>query len=214
MRSTILFAALSLASCAGSPLVHVPQQEREAIVMIAGERYPKPRVVLDGQSHRLTALLGVRSIGDSEVWDPVADELTAGLQYSKVGLGGFGVEMGVLGSSGSKDGVSSNVDVTGAALELFGGLRKEFDWGHWRPAIGGGAALIGAAIDNDSGGGAADDEDTTTGLYFHGGLFYDFDSGTFLGLDFRKMTSTELEFGAIRTDVDYQQLTLVLGIRF
>ena len=208
MRWTILLAALSLASCANPPVAITPQGSELL------EQQPSTEVSDGRQPHRLSALVGARSLGDDEVWDPVADELTLGLQYSKVGTSGFGIEFGVSGSTGFKNEVTTNVDVTGAVIEVFGGLRKEFDWGKWRPTFGAGAALLAAGIDNDSGGAVADDEDTSSGLYAHGGIFYDFDSNAFIGVDARVLTGTEIEFGTIQADADYQQVTLILGLRF
>jgi hypothetical protein len=206
MRRTILLTALTLASCGNPPVAPLPLETSDETQDVEREDAPEP--------HRISFLAGARSLGDEEIWDPVAEELTLGVQYSTVGRSGFGIEFGLIGSTGFKDEVSANVDVTGAVLEGFVGLRKEFDWGKWRPAFGAGAALIAAGIDNDAGGGVLDDQDTSKGYYAHGGLFYDYDSSAFIGVDVRVLTGTELVFDATDADADYQQITLVLGLRF
>ena len=158
--------------------------------------------------------MGARRFDLDEVWDPIEDQIALGFQYSKVGSSGFGIEFGVIGSAGFDDEAGLADDIMGGALEVFGGLRKEFSWGRWRPSFGVGAALIAAVIDNDAMGAIADDNDTTEGFYAHGGLIFDVSPNTFIGVDYRLLANTEIEFGTLEADADYQQVTFVLGVSF
>ena len=226
----ILLAALCLASCATSskapgllawdPPASAPaslqRRTRQSPTQRTGPSAAKVRVKRQEerkQAHRLALLVGARSFDEDEIWDPIEDQLTIGFQYSTVGSSGFGVELGILGSTGFEDESGLMDDVTGLVFEAFGGLRKEFDWGRWRPSFGAGGAFVAAGIDNDTSGAIVDDQDTSVGVYAHGGLICDISPTTFLGVDYRVMTSTNIDFGTVRSDADYQQVTFVLGVR-
>ena len=117
MRWTPLLVAVSLASCV-SP-TESPRPE-------------KPDATEANRPFRLAGIAGVRSLEDTEIWDPVSDEFTAGFEFSKVGSNGFGLEFGLLGSTGFESEVAGGIGVTAAVLEAFAGIRKEFNWGRWR----------------------------------------------------------------------------------
>ena len=206
MRWSISLAILSLASCVQSPVAPEP--------LLAGVEAREPAEPESRQRHRLSVRLGARSLDLEEIWDPVAEQFTAGLEYSQVSASGFGLEFGLNGSVGFEEGGDADFDVTGGILEGYGGLRKEFDWGRWRPSFGVGAAWIAAGIDNDAAGSLADDSDTSIGYYAHGGLLYDCSSSTFIGVDVRVLRGSEIEFDGLEGDADYEQITLVLGLRF
>lgn len=173
-----------------------------------------PPSAAENMGTRVSVLLGRRTLDDSEVWDPVSKEFTAGVELSRAGESGFGFEGGLLGSTGFENRFSENVDVTAAILEAFVGLRKEFDLGGWHPYIGAGGAIVGAAIDNDSGGAAPDDEDITAAYYGRAGVLYDLEERVYFGIDVRFLGGSELEYETVTTDVDYRQITFVLGTRF
>lgn len=163
---------------------------------------------------QLSFLAGFREFSDGDLWDRVDAETTLGFEYAQEVDNGLGFEVGAMGSIGTNSGDTGNLDITGAAAELYGGARYFFEGNEsWRPYVGGGLSAILAGVDNDVGGQVADDQDLTFGLYLHGGVQYNLNDAIFLALDLRTLLGTDLELETTNGDADYVQLGLVFGFQ-
>lgn len=162
---------------------------------------------------RVMFQVGLRSFDDQETWEPVEAEVAVGLEFSRVGGSGLGVDLGLLGSIGLDEGSTSDLDVAGAAAEIYAGLRQEFGSGALRPYVGGGGTMLVAGIDNDAGGGVADDEDTSPGYYIRAGVVAFLTERTLMALDVRYVGGTSLEFETLEGTADYAQALLQVGFR-
>lgn len=168
---------------------------------------------IDDRVRQISFMAGHREFKDGDLWDRVDAETSLGLEYAHEIKNGFGFELGALGSLGIQDGATSNVDVTGAAAELYGGGRYMLKGKRWTPYVGGGVAGILAGVDNDQGGQVADDQDFSLGLYVHGGVQYKLTESIYLGVDLRTLFATSLELETITGDTDYVQLGFLFGFR-
>ncbi|MEM8713863.1 MAG: outer membrane beta-barrel protein, partial [Planctomycetota bacterium] len=179
-----------------------------------GDEYDEYGRRYDDRIRQLSLFAGYRNFSDDGLWDRVDAETTLGLEYAQEIKNGIGFEVGGLGSLGTDDGVTGEVDVTGAAAELYGGGRYWFRTdSRWTPYVGAGLSAILAGVDNDIGGQVADDQDFSIGFYLHGGVQYDLNDYMILGLDLRTLQGTDLELETTTGDADYVQLGLILGFR-
>lgn len=160
---------------------------------------------------QIALLAGVREFTDDRIWGDVDGEVAFGIEYFHEIDNGIGWEVGGMGSLGTKGAVGGNVDVTGAAAEIYAGARYIYRRDRLHPYVGGGLSAIFAGVDDDNVGQVADDQDLTMGVYLHGGFQYDLTSFLFIGLDLRTLFGTDLELTTISGDADYWQLGLVLG---
>ena len=87
---------------------------------------------------QISFLLGARDYSDDTIWGEVDSSVAVGAEYSESSPSGLGWEAGAIGSISSSGG-----DVSGAAAELFGGVRKTFYHGRWRPYASAGIGTIG-----------------------------------------------------------------------
>lgn len=158
---------------------------------------------------------GARDFSDDAIFGRVDDEIVFGLEYAQEIDNDLGFEVGALGSLSTEGGVGGDVDVTGAAVEIYGGARYivPIEDSRWRPYVGAGLAGIFAGVDNDAGGQVADDQDFSFGLYAHGGVLYDWTDTISLGLDLRGLFATDLDLETVSGDADYIQLALVVAFR-
>lgn len=161
----------------------------------------------DGHESRLGFMLGFRSWNDA-LFDEVDSGVTAGIDYARTNASGLGWEVGALGNIGTNNG-----NVTGAAAEIYGGVRKSFDLDRWRPYVGAGATLMYAGADDPNGNQVSDNLDLTPGLYLRGGVNYDIDESMYIGIDVRAVGATSVDFETADGDADYIQGMFVIGLR-
>ncbi|WP_419190736.1 hypothetical protein [Saltatorellus ferox] len=168
---------------------------------------------IDDRVRQISFIAGYRKFSDTDIWDRVDAETSAGIEYAHEVKNGLGFELGAMGSLGIKNGVSDNVDVTGAAAELYGGARYMWKRDRWTPYVGGGLSGILAGVDNDQGGQVADDQGFSAGVYLHGGVQYALNEWMYLGVDLRTLFGTSLDLETVEGDADYTQLGFAFGFR-
>ena len=162
----------------------------------------------------LSFYLGARGL-DEEYWDPTEKQGVFGVEFSRQGADDFlGFELGIMGSTDTAD--VGTFDVRGSVLEIYGGLRKNFDMPvtGLRPYVGGGLAIVAAEAEASIGPFTDSVDDTSLAGYLHGGIVYVFDFGFQLGVDVRTLFGSELDIGPVVADADYEQVALVLGLAF
>ena len=202
-RSVLLFLALGTlaAGCA-----HVPTYPGE-------DRWQRNMMFLYGQ----------RFLQESEDWEPVEDQQAIGVTFDLYDPAAWyledrdiGYEIGL--QHAWDDGNVAGVDVEAETTEIFAGGRLTFHYLKKRlhPYIGTGLTYLRAEADSEStlpSGFSGSDDDSSFGLYVHGGLYYSLTKAFFVGLDYRWVLFTSVDVG-IDTDVDYQQLGLMIGFGF
>ena len=187
MRPTLALIVLGLAGCAAAP-APIQSATRE---------------------NRISIYLGQRNL-DEDDWEPVEEQATFGLEFSRETAGSpVGFEIGLMGSADEAD--FGGADVEGTTGELYGGLRKTFGGDVVRPYVGGGIAFITAEAEIS---GVGSDDDSSPAGYLHGGIDFDVTDSFFLGIDLRFLFASDIEIAGFETDADYVQFALVLGFVF
>ena len=189
--STLSFALLSLAACASTPASS------------------------DQPLNRMTATVGGRQL-DEDLWDPVDRQATLGFEYSRGNADTpIGFEVGVFGSEDTAINIlGSSLDVEGKTVEVYGGARKDFGHGAFRPYVGGGLSWITAKFEGDTGSASTFDDDSSAAGYLHAGVDYFPSAHFFLGLDLRVLFGSDITLFGVDGDADYQQIGLHLGVAF
>lgn len=231
MKLSILALCLALGSCASVqtdgeslPPVRLPESAPEAPAEVPAEVRPEPAAgstrevpqdapaaSTDGISQALAFQVGHRIFQDDDLFGPVDSAAAVGLEYSRVRADGLGFELGLLGSLGVDDG-QDDPNVIGVAAELYGGVRKAFDLGRFRPYAGAGATVLLVDINDDSGPQVPDDQDASLGVYLHGGVLYPVSETTSVGVDLRYVGGTSLDLGPFSGDADYLQAMFVVSL--
>ncbi len=169
----------------------------------------------------ISALAGLRTLSDSDFWDPLDDTNTIGIEVDHYSVDDWvGFELGAQLSNG---------DETGAELkfsEIYAGVRKTFELNSFlRPYVSFGLTYLQAqaALDLDSQGPfgtipvAFDDE--SLGVYGRLGMLFSVTESITLGLEYRHVLLTDLDisggpFTFDKTDGDYGQFGFTLGYSF
>jgi len=172
----------------------------------------------DFSGGNFSVLLG-GSVLDDEIWDPIDEQATFGLQLDigapesllrwDVGLSfstGHGVNPGGFGTFGLE---ADTWEVTLGALTVFDLGRSPV-----HPYLGLGASFIHTDAELSSGGTVFSDSDFSVGGYLRAGLRLDFRQRQFIGLDVRRRIGTDLSLGGIETDLDATVISFVFGYAF
>jgi len=120
-----------------------------------------------------------------------------------------GWEFGLAGSAEEEEVLGTDVEATTG--EVYAGIRKSIGSAMLRPYIGGGVAYIQSELEA-SGLGSVDDGSIAS--YVHVGVSLDIVPGFFIGLDLRILIGSDLDYGPIESDADYEQLALTIGGAF
>jgi len=169
-----------------------------------------------GPQQQVSLYLGQRSFAEDSFWIPNEDQVVGAIEYSREDRADIvGWEIGLAGSSDeSSDGAGN--PWTGGTGELYGGLRKSWGDGAFRPYVGAGLSYIEAEWELY---GQTDDDNSLAG-YLHGGVQWLLGRSFALGLDIRTLFGSSLSLGQhtvgfdIPGDADYVQVALSFGWRF
>ncbi len=164
-----------------------------------------------------TALIGVERL-DRNFWSPNERLGTFGFEFDR-----YDVKQAVGGEFGTSVAFDrSDLDSLGdraelSLFELWGGVRKTFDWPseELHPYVGVGPILVHAesrvigpsASFGESG-------DTTLGGYAHIGAYWQFERDVSLGLDARWVFATKVDIAGANGDVDSRRVALTIGWKF
>ena len=171
-----------------------------------------------GRPLEVRVIVGARSL--DEDLDPVDEPVVFGadLGYTPQGWGNFTIDLGILYAIDAEDEVFPGAyDLSLATAELYAGPRYTLRadglfGGALQPYVGGGVSLVAVHAESVFG---ADFEDGTAGLYGIVGLRWAFDNVA-LGAEYRVLGGTKFEDSdgpvSIDTDVDYDQIALVIAI--
>lgn len=173
-----------------------------------------PAVRNPTQVSNMTILVGERGL-DKGDWEPLEDQTVFAVEFdtfSRFEAVGFEVGFAYAEDSGSV----SAVDLDSEVWELYGGVRKTFSWAddHVRPYLAAGASWSTAQVDASAGGGSAELDDDAFGFYLRAGIYYAFDGGFNLGLDYRKLLGVDYSDSGVDADGDFDQLGLAIGYSF
>jgi opacity protein-like surface antigen len=172
----------------------------------------------EGSIQSVVLYLGERSIGAGD-WFPVDEHSSFGFALETPGFGGgMGLEMGGFLSD---DRASGFVKDSGAVSLEFD-TREVFVGFHWRaqtegattPYFGGGLAWIDAELTFSTPDGVGRVSDSSIGFYVHGGVRVQVGEGVAIGLDYRILRGTDLEYYGVKGDADYEQLAFTLSSGF
>jgi len=170
-----------------------------------------------GAVQRAALYVGQRSLDEGD-WEPVEDQATLGLEYSREDPAApVGWELGLFASQDDADERFAGIDfeVDGRTTELYGGVRKTFgSESRVRPYVGGGLSLIDARIEVKALGDTEDGDDDSIAGYLHGGLLFDLTESGYAGVDLRILVGSDIEIDGVEGDADYEQLALVVGFAF
>ena len=171
---------------------------------------PAPAARPLGFGPNLDLLVGVRQLDEAD-FAPIEDQTVFGVQLdSSIPGAPLGWEVGF--SYSSEDDTIGSLAFEASLLELYGGLRKDFETGSpVRPYLGAGVSLIEVDVDASSGGMGGSESDTSPGLYVHGGVRVDVSDTIHIGLDARAVLATDFEIGGIGFDADHEQLAFLIG---
>ncbi len=160
--------------------------------------------------NKVSGYLGARSFDFGDEVSDIEDQGVIGVEFSQeYAQWPVGWEAGIMGSAASDD-VNGN-DIDSATAELYGGVRKSFGTGRFRPYVGAGLSWIRVAFDTDA---LGEDDDGSLGVYAHGGVAYQFTPLFSLGLDVRGLFGTDIDLYGENLDADYGQVALVAGFSF
>lgn len=200
MKSVGLLALLALSACSAVP--HAGVQNR-------GIERDHPT--------RASLLLGQRNL-DEDDYAPVEEQFMIGFEFAHEARDSvLGWEFGFAGSSDSEDVefFGEELEVTASTAELYGGIRKSFPVGIFRPYIGGGVAYIFSELElEDDFGNSASVDDGSVAGYVHIGAMFDITRWFFLGIDLRLLFGSDLDYDGFESDADYGQLALRIGAAF
>jgi opacity protein-like surface antigen len=189
----------------------------------------------EGSIQSAVLYLGERSFGAGD-WFPVDEHSSFGFALETPGFGGgMGLEMGGFLSD---DRASGFVKDSGAVSLEFD-TREVFVGFHWRaqtegvtnpypisfaalpglevnsqPYFGGGLAWIDAELTSSTPDGVGRVSDSSIGFYVHGGVRVQVGEGVAIGLDYRILRGTDLEYYGVKGDADYEQLAFTLSSGF
>ena len=164
--------------------------------------------------------LGWRQLDDDDFWDPVDEHFLIGAEFvfepeeSPVGW-----EMGFAASGWTEDDEGpDDLDINGSLGEFYGGVRKTFDAGSFKPYIGGGLSLFSAEYraeeDFQGGDRILRDDDSGVGGYLRAGIVWPLNERLHLGFDYRVMSGSDIDFFRDEGEADFGQLSLVLLTSF
>jgi opacity protein-like surface antigen len=169
---------------------------------------PQP---LPGVVRNVTVLVGERYLDDSDA-DPVDEPPVIGLEFDSYERGAVvGYELGVQHAQDEQKsgGIEDDVEMT----EFYFGARKtwELGSGRLRPYLGAGAALVHGRFKQE---GSDSESDTVFCPYVRGGVYYAFEAGINVGLEYRRDFFGEFDSGDRDVDVDYSQIAGTIGWSF
>ena len=194
-RIAFAVAALLCASCAS------PEIRRNG-------RPARPRAKSEKPIDRTAILVGQRQL-DEDVWQPVENQPSIGIEFSSISAStGTGFEVGLGASRDDAMVGATKVDVT--MLEFFGGLRVQRPHGTVRPfaGLGGVATYVDAEIGFAPEANAA----ISLGGYVHGGIHFEISEDVDLVLEVRKRVGEDVDLSGAEIDIDY--LTFAAGLSF
>ena len=157
---------------------------------------------------------GARFLENETFWEPTDQPWALGFEYDARSLdSGLGWEAATFFAFDSEDNVfGTSVDVDLFLLEANLGGRYTFVLDRLHPYVGGGLGLIYADITARSGGSRIYDNDFSVGGYAHTGAYYRITDAMTLGVDFRGLFGTSVDFDTpLDGDVDYLQVTGTIG---
>lgn len=186
-----------------------------------GRRVEEP----EGWQRNVMVVYGVRNLQEQADWEPVDQQQVVGLELDFYDPQAWyrsdrdiGYEIGLSQSwdDGSVDvpGVGS-IDVSAQTTELSFGGRLTFHAFDRRlhPYLGTGLSLLRAEADPASGATGKAEDDFGFGAYVRGGVYWSPTKALRLGFDYRWLLFSSVDVG-VDTDVDYQQLGLLVGWGF
>lgn len=152
-------------------------------------------------------VLGQRSLDND--FDPVDDQTAIGgtVDWS---VSDWPINLEAGGHYSSEDDRIHGIDVEASVLELSFGVNKTWEVGssgNMFPFVGGGLSAVTTAVEV----GSEDEDDTSFGLYAHGGIFWRLGEKFNIGVDGRLLRGAEADFDGGSIDVEYTQLSLILG---
>ena len=167
----------------------------------------------------IAALLGWRTY-NSDLGSVGANQFVTGVELVlRYGTFPIGLEIGFTAGVGLE---TSNAgifvaDLTSSSAEFYLGPR--FTWDLFerklRPYVGGGATWLSVTTEQlDPVGFVFVDDDSTFAGYVHTGFTVDLDGASFLGIDARWDLGTDMTLFGSQVDLDYWQLSLLIGGRF
>ena len=178
-----------------------------------------------GWQRNLMVVYGLRNLQEEADWEPVDEQQVVGLELDFYDPSAWyrtdrdiGYELGLFQSWDEGDvdvpGVGS-IDVESQITELSLGGRLTFHVFDRRlhPYLGTGVSLLRAEADPASGSTGKADDDLGFGGYIRGGAYWSPTKILRLGFDYRWLLFSSVDVG-VDTDVDYQQLALVVGFGF
>ena len=171
-----------------------------------------------GPVQRAALYVGQRSLDEGD-WEPVEDQATLGLEYSRENPASLvGWELGLLASQDDADERFGGIDFDfeGSTTELYGGVRKTFgdEEARVHPYVGGGLSLVNAKVEVKALGESEDEDDDSIAGYLHGGIAFDLTESFYAGVDLRILVGSDIEIAGVDADADYEQLALVIGFSF
>ncbi len=164
-------------------------------------------------SRHVTILAGLREMYDDE-WDPVEDQFAAGIEIDATDpLTGHGYEVGLTYSEEDDD--AGSLDAEGNTFDVYGGYRHTFrpETPNLHPYVSAGLALIRAEVEVDGPGPNSSDADTSPAAYVRGGVGFDLQERTRLGIDYRHLFISDVDIGGVG-DADFDQIMLTLSFAF
>jgi opacity protein-like surface antigen len=189
-------------------------------VASAAPDYDADDIIRDLDDRHFTVLIGERQLDDDE-WDPVEDQLAAGIEFNASDSdSGHGFEIGTTYSQNDDD--VGFVDVDGNVFEVYGGYRYTFgldrdhsdpDLGRVHPYLGAGGAVLRGEVEVDTPGGNDSDDDISPGAYIRAGVGFDLTEELRIGVDYRHLFLSDMDIGPI-DDADFDMFTLTLGFKF
>jgi opacity protein-like surface antigen len=159
---------------------------------------------------------GLRTQNSDDDWAPTDESDAIGIEVDHRTRDAFvGFEIGTLLADGDEDaggGVSFKTDFD----EIYAGVRKTFDFDDFflHPYVSLGLTWIQARAALTQGVNQAADDDSSIGAYGRVGVNAVFMENVNVGLEYRLVVGTDLDFFGVSTDTDYGQFGLSVGYSF
>jgi opacity protein-like surface antigen len=159
---------------------------------------------------------GLRTQNSGDDWEPTDESEAIGIEVDHRTRDAFvGFEIGTLLADGDEDaggGVSFETDFD----EIYAGVRKTFDFDDFflHPYVSLGLTWIQARAALTQGVNQAADDDSSIGAYGRVGVNAVFMENVNVGLEYRLVVGTDLDFFGVSTDTDYGQFGLSVGYSF
>lgn len=178
----------------------------------------------DGGAY-LALMLGQRTLDDSSTWNGIDEPTSFGFDYASSAVGP-GFELGLQFAQDSADagdvdfgGVILDAEIFSRFVECSAGIRVGLPVGNKMGLYAGaGLTYIFAEAETVLGGVLTDGgvDDSSLAQYGHAGAYARLGTNAFIGIDYRIVTGSELEFdfpgGTVETDADYSQLAVTFGV--